>query len=373
MEDIGRNDPCLCGSGKKYKKCCLINQSTEGILDLKTAENSLLSKLVAFANSSKLSDHQKQAFGEHFPMVASAPKSFWSPDKEINFVGWFVFSYRLPEEMRVIELFAKKETPSLNSAEDALLSLWLPTSPGIYEVQEVEKGRGMLLENIITKERIFVHDVSSSNQVHQWSILLVHILPIGEEYHFAGYVMNFYPQDKAQLLSLAKKEYRKYKRQNTEAGWPEFFRDRVILFFHYAYDKQINPPKLTIINREGDKIEFWQAIYHCQDIEKVREIIVASPDFENEVITTDKKGKKIILHWLHQPQTGKAKSILKQIGPLLGQITLQGNKLLLETNSHQRLAKGKNILTGLCGNLLVHKVDTMKDSDALIRELWEQR
>lgn len=23
---IGRNDPCTCGSGKKYKKCCGINQ-----------------------------------------------------------------------------------------------------------------------------------------------------------------------------------------------------------------------------------------------------------------------------------------------------------------------------------------------------------
>lgn len=22
-EKLGRNDPCLCGSGKKYKKCCL--------------------------------------------------------------------------------------------------------------------------------------------------------------------------------------------------------------------------------------------------------------------------------------------------------------------------------------------------------------
>lgn len=22
MPDIGRNDPCHCGSGKKYKKCC---------------------------------------------------------------------------------------------------------------------------------------------------------------------------------------------------------------------------------------------------------------------------------------------------------------------------------------------------------------
>jgi len=23
MVDIGRNDPCPCGSGKKYKKCCM--------------------------------------------------------------------------------------------------------------------------------------------------------------------------------------------------------------------------------------------------------------------------------------------------------------------------------------------------------------
>ena len=21
--DVGRNDPCVCGSGKKYKKCCM--------------------------------------------------------------------------------------------------------------------------------------------------------------------------------------------------------------------------------------------------------------------------------------------------------------------------------------------------------------
>lgn len=26
MSEPGRNDPCPCGSGKKYKKCCLLNQ-----------------------------------------------------------------------------------------------------------------------------------------------------------------------------------------------------------------------------------------------------------------------------------------------------------------------------------------------------------
>jgi len=26
MNEVGRNDPCPCGSGKKYKKCCMIKE-----------------------------------------------------------------------------------------------------------------------------------------------------------------------------------------------------------------------------------------------------------------------------------------------------------------------------------------------------------
>jgi len=26
---VGRNDPCPCGSGKKYKKCCGIHETDE--------------------------------------------------------------------------------------------------------------------------------------------------------------------------------------------------------------------------------------------------------------------------------------------------------------------------------------------------------
>ena len=25
---VGRNDPCPCGSGKKFKKCCLLSRSS---------------------------------------------------------------------------------------------------------------------------------------------------------------------------------------------------------------------------------------------------------------------------------------------------------------------------------------------------------
>lgn len=30
VEKIGRNDPCQCGSGKKYKNCCLQKQKQQG-------------------------------------------------------------------------------------------------------------------------------------------------------------------------------------------------------------------------------------------------------------------------------------------------------------------------------------------------------
>ena len=29
MSNVGRNDPCPCGSGKKYKQCCLAKQSAK--------------------------------------------------------------------------------------------------------------------------------------------------------------------------------------------------------------------------------------------------------------------------------------------------------------------------------------------------------
>ncbi len=30
MSKVGRNDPCPCGSGKKYKKCCMEKDALSG-------------------------------------------------------------------------------------------------------------------------------------------------------------------------------------------------------------------------------------------------------------------------------------------------------------------------------------------------------
>ena len=35
FDKIGRNDPCPCGSGKKYKNCCLSSCKFEGLKNIK--------------------------------------------------------------------------------------------------------------------------------------------------------------------------------------------------------------------------------------------------------------------------------------------------------------------------------------------------
>ena len=39
---IGRNDPCNCGSGKKYKKCCLVDLKPQKSLYEKFEETGLI-------------------------------------------------------------------------------------------------------------------------------------------------------------------------------------------------------------------------------------------------------------------------------------------------------------------------------------------
>lgn len=49
LSKIGRNDMCPCGSGKKYKKCCLGKETSavESIMRLVTTEESAATVAVA--------------------------------------------------------------------------------------------------------------------------------------------------------------------------------------------------------------------------------------------------------------------------------------------------------------------------------------
>ncbi len=70
MKKVGRNDPCPCGSGKKFKKCCEAKMIGKRFLAQKITQDSSLSGTV-----SKMNTFFKSAVTQN-PSAQPQPKSF---------------------------------------------------------------------------------------------------------------------------------------------------------------------------------------------------------------------------------------------------------------------------------------------------------
>src|SRR5437016_4965881 len=107
MNPIGRNDPCPCGSGKKYKKCCGAasidrdqDLSYERIRRLDGESANLLMGFVRRYNGKgSLEDAWSDfVFSDEVPFSASHP--------EIEFFErWFMFNWQPEYKESLAELF----------------------------------------------------------------------------------------------------------------------------------------------------------------------------------------------------------------------------------------------------------------------------
>ena len=71
IADTGRNDPCPCGSGKKFKRCC-----QEKIRTAKSSSNLTMVILIAALAAAAVAG--VSAFTSKAPAVA--PGKVWSPE-----------------------------------------------------------------------------------------------------------------------------------------------------------------------------------------------------------------------------------------------------------------------------------------------------
>lgn len=65
-ERVGRNDPCPCGSGKKYKACCLKNESTSSASYTPTGKRKFTAKLISGGGMAKT---QEQSQSQSQPAI----------------------------------------------------------------------------------------------------------------------------------------------------------------------------------------------------------------------------------------------------------------------------------------------------------------
>lgn len=201
---VGRNDPCPCGSGKKYKKCCESRQ-TDSIEEVQTEE---LERLL-------------QSFYDHYPERKDMEEyanlvRAWSKTIgdyldlemiEAIVMDEFFFHYKQEIWLGYLEKQKKKivRPSTLN-----VLSQWDNPVVFVGKVAEVDENY-MTVSHILTKESIMLRR-ESDKPVPVGVHVYCFILPDGtnkENHYLAISSLVFFPVDHQEVFDKIEKQFEK--------------------------------------------------------------------------------------------------------------------------------------------------------------------
>lgn len=181
MSKAGRNDPCPCGSGKKYKKCCRTKEEEAAALrrDEEQAVSIALSWLLATypdetteavntAYLGRLSEEEIERLDELSPWLINM--------FDINSGEWLLAEGILtidgtPKPVR--ELLLGAGGPLLPAHGRAWLESLVDYPLSLYEVLESRPGEGMQLLDLLDPQAspVWVQERSASKSLVPWDIL----------------------------------------------------------------------------------------------------------------------------------------------------------------------------------------------------------
>jgi hypothetical protein len=146
----GRNDPCPCGSGKKYKKCCLVIDNVDTGRE-ESIRARLVQELLRYFKTN-YADKLEEAlffFWDDFDPAEHLDQATINLT-DINFREWIVYDFIIDEEndKTLIDLYIENNS-RLSSDEHRMLKKMRNSVISLYEVQEVFTEKGLLLKDLM--------------------------------------------------------------------------------------------------------------------------------------------------------------------------------------------------------------------------------
>ncbi|WP_187443643.1 YecA family protein [Rossellomorea aquimaris] len=198
MSTVGRNEPCPCGSGKKYKKCC----EKENVVNIDTLVSQELDVLqaqlydyIATAQSTEMEESYHHYLAKMDLMQAD-------PDiYEMAFVSWYGATQKDADGVRLIERFVDKQLSTVTRPQTAeVLESWKNVRVTAGTVEKLDDNT-LRVEEAITGDVQIVTE--KFGKLEENSFFLGLLLPNGEKYlPFAQYFI--YPAIEKAAMELVK-------------------------------------------------------------------------------------------------------------------------------------------------------------------------
>ena len=320
-DDIGRNDRCWCGSGRKYKQC---HQHREQ-LPIEERAMWLYAKATTF-----LVDGPLRA---QIIELAEVWTAHWGPSRPfVEALEDGLVLDVLLFEGGAFEEFLSQRGFLLPADEYLLAEQWLLAERSIFEIVETTPGVGMLLRDLRTGDRIEIVERTASGMVTPGSLICTRIVTVGSMMQIVGAVEPINLRYRDALIDLLDDE-------------PDPFDLVELLSRRYA------PP--TIVNTEGEDSIACEAVVTVTNAKQ----LLAGLDATYEAVDTGKKPTA------KSPRTWHEYVVTHGQQKIRATLHWADNELTIQTNSTPRMDRVLGVLRALCPNLVVVKDERTSMSD----------
>ena len=199
MTKMGRNDPCPCGSGKKYKQCCLKIEATQPVGDRIEA----VPKAIQWLTTTR-GQAVREALDDGFfdGLDADEYKALMGMGADvlegvmINAMEWLLADGLITakgQERRVSELILARGGPLLSAGQREWIELLASKPIRLYEVTEVMPGESMLMQDLLLPDSapVLVQEKTGSRQAVRFDLIAGRIVPVDSHFELSGAVYAF--------------------------------------------------------------------------------------------------------------------------------------------------------------------------------------
>jgi len=199
MKNLGRNDPCLCGSGKKYKQCCLkLEEAKLANSHLgagSRAINWLFEKYEREMNKTLLTGFFGSLNDDELALIQRLPKDM-SDGVRVNSMEWLLADGLVTikgQEHRVVDLLFDRGGPLFSIGQRHWLKLLSTTPLKLYEIVAIVPGESITLKDMLLPERqpVTVLEKSGSLNTNLYDLIATRILPLENHFELSGVIYAF--------------------------------------------------------------------------------------------------------------------------------------------------------------------------------------
>ena len=340
--EVGRNDLCPCGSGKKYKKCCMKKEKVVEIgqlklnrffqLKMQLVENMTNEMAKSFSYKERM--EIKKEFAKRVKMGAQ---------EDPVFLHWLLFFHRDQQGMRGIERYVQNQSMHDDHDLRELAIQWEKLRPRLIQQVDYDE-RGVFVEDLFSKERFHMPYCETMPYWTPWAGTFCMLEEFEGGYYINGVAISVAPDQVMQAYEFLK--------QTIVEADPHFDQKAMDLY------PEVLQALLTKRDRSENQTEInrTELHYEVQDMGNVAQTFNTNGHFQIDE-WNGKSGKGSMIGEAYRYDDNLAPGSVR-LAEVEGTFDIVKNRLIFTSLNEKSIASFKRIMSPIKGVKLVEeKVD----------------